>query len=1228
MITAEKFQEILAHSEHQIIDYKAEPHKIDNDYSVSEFIKDILAMSNTRRDKTAYIVLGVKFHADSGEKDLLGVNSGHPDDSDLHSKMNLARVEPKPNFTYQTVEYNGKSFGIIEIPIDKNGPYLATRDLHVVKAHRVYYRNGTTNDEADHIERRNIYNWFQGIGLSSSTKDTNISESQPSPSWDVFYKSCHNFDPSRLYVFVLGDNLKGSPNWSVFGQLPVSLALDFNTQTEKEGIFFHVSPTMRSARSVHLLTFDDKYSFAPESACYWYAARGLDGRSHSLIEGDWRIWNRKYGTHLQNLINNFAKASGGKPITVINLWYAPEYAREICTVFDRYFGDYAEFVFAMPNVDKLNDLAKQFSAKSIAIDFTNILIGISKNFRNINQEFLLSAGLPRSDNGFYLIEPKDMRWLSEDLEVVHSNIELEAPVQDREIGRDFLRGASVDWKDLDSRYDADRDITDSLKRQIELELSSRTTSRLNLYHWPGAGGTTVARRIAWDLRRSFPVVLLKRAVPSETIGRLRKLFSETGQPILILVEGADAVSDKLEQLFNEAKSEQIPMVFLSILRRFDVPRDGKRTLFLGQNLSLPESSRFVDAYKRVAPNKENALTLILNKNDPKERTPFHFALSTFGRDYLGITKYVEDRLQAASPTQKEIMTYIALAYYYGHKSVLPHFFAAHLGKPVNTVLQLEKLLDEPQLELLIKESNLKWRPVHQLIAEEILKIVLSDSDHERRNWKRGLSIWSLNFIRVLSKGILSPNDDLLDLMRRVFILRDEYDLLGTESAASARFSAIIEDIEPLEGKLNVFKELVEIFPEEAHFWGHLGRFYSFGMEEPKDAITALDRAILLSPNDPVLFHMKGMCYRSLVYSQMKHMEIYGQKEDLLSELKDTVKHALDSFQIARELDPNAEHAYISPIQLLLRAIDFGYKTSAFNSRSEFLVSTSSVWYREKLDEIETLMDRVKGIREGDKLSRYVISCQAGLDQLYDNYSRALEGWQQLLTRKDVFAPPIRRQIVRAYLGRKQRKWTLLPQREVDRIVDLMEENMREEPFSDNNIRIWFNAFRLSSRQNIDVALDRLATWRSRGDSLESYYYSYILHVLKAIDGSMIERERSLDLIEQCRTKARNVRNRTRSFEWFGIGDGIARLIHYTELGDWDDETNFYSQVSQLERVDGRVAQINGPEAGYIELTSCGLKAFFVPAVADVYKGRDENIKLDFYLGFSYDGLRAWSVRKP
>ena len=43
----------------------------------------------------------------------------------------------------------------------------------------------------------------------------------------------------------------------------------------------------------------------------------------------------------------------------------------------------------------------------------------------------------------------------------------------------------------------------------------------------------------------------------------------------------------------------------------------------------------------------------------------------------------------------------------------------------------------------------------------------------------------------------------------------------------------------------------------------------------------------------------------------------------------------------------------------------------------------------------------------------------------------------------------------------------------------------------------------------------------------------------------------------------------------------------------------------LARLDGRIASIRGPEAGTVELASCGLLAFFVPAQAGASKGKDE-----------------------
>lgn len=1221
MITGDRLRELLGLAESSTVDFKKKPHRLDNEHFKSKFIKDVLAMANTPREQTAYIITGVKLQVD-GSRDLLGVTD-HPDDADLQDQLNLAGVDPKPAFVYQPVTVDDKSYGIIEIPLKKNGPFFATRDYGVVRAHRLYFRRGTKNDEATVAEQSDIYRWFleepDRRNLPESGEGVQV------PHWDSFAEACCRFTRNRLYLTIVGPDGRSLGNlWSFLGRLPLSVVLDFDPRTEEGGLYSAVAPELRKSRSVHLWTVGNMSSMVPEKACYWYAARGLEGLESSLVDADWRSWNRKYGREIQGLLVELAKASGGKPLTVICLWRAREYVREVCASVDRAFGDSAEYVLAVQGASAFQDLADQFSGVAISMKHAEVLYGIAQNVGSLDGDFPAVAGVPRLDGAFHVLSRHTLNWLQEDLEVVHSNVELEIP-EGRNPGYDYLRGKTVRWVDLSGHYDADREITDRLKEVVEHELRERTTSRLNLYHWPGAGGTTVARRIAWDLRRRYPAVILKRLTPRETVARFRELFSVTKLPILAIVEGADAIPDRLEQLYTEAKAENVPIVFLSVLRQFRQPAEGPRTMFLGQPLDLLECNRFLDAFARVAPERASALAKLLHR-PMGQRTPFQFALTAFGRDYVGIRSYVESRLDIATEPQREILTHLAMAYYYGHKSLLSQVFASHLGHPEHIPLRLESILRQPQLELLVQEDGQMWRPAHQLLAEEILTSSLARNLGERQNWKRNLPDWATGFIRICRRGVQIPSDDLIDLMRRVFILRDEHELLGTEGAGHSHFAQLIEDIPTREGQLTVFQELVRLFPGQAHFWGHLGRFYSIAMKEYDLALDALDEAVRLGPKDPVLHHMKGMCYREKATARMRELRTEDLSAEDNLEIEDLVDRARETFAVAREIDPYQEHAYIAPVQLLLRTLDFGFAVSGCGSRADFLVSPSARRYRLLLDETENLMEAARGIREAEKPSRFLLDCQARLDQVYDDYSRALEGWNNLLEREDVYGPPVRRQIVRAYLSRRKRDWTSLDRHEVERIVQLMEDNLREEPENEHNMRLWFRAVRYSVQANINVAMDRVARWKALGDSQDAYFYLYVLHVLKAMEGSSIEAVRARDLMEQCKAKARHRRDRTRSYEWLGVGEGLGRLIHFSELGEWDSSRDFFSRTSLLAGVEGRVVEISKPEAGAIELASCDLPVFFVPAKASVQKGRDENVRVSFYLGFSYDGLRAWSVQ--
>src|SRR5207248_9717713 len=119
-----------------------------------------------------------------------------------------------------------------------------------------------------------------------------------------------------------------------------------------------------------------------------------------------------------------------------------------------------------------------------------------------------------SSSGNPLTPPASrLRWLEEEIDLVGINAS-ELPPEGREIGKDFLRGAPVAWCDLANHIDVERTKAESLKRILDAELRRRPAIRINLYHAAGAGGTTLACRLLWDYRRSYPcAILLHSASP-------------------------------------------------------------------------------------------------------------------------------------------------------------------------------------------------------------------------------------------------------------------------------------------------------------------------------------------------------------------------------------------------------------------------------------------------------------------------------------------------------------------------------------------------------------------------------------------------------------------------------------------------------------------------------------------------------------------------------------------
>ena len=116
----------------------------------------------------------------------------------------------------------------------------------------------------------------------------------------------------------------------------------------------------------------------------------------------------------------------------------------------------------------------------------------------------LRAGIPTPTNSSLLIHNNTID-LSEARERYKAaGIEFFGPSRNTGENRlwDFYSGAEITWEELDQQYDVTRDIY----RQVKLRVSEiiRTTRRVQIYtlrHRPGSGATTLARRLAFDIRK-------------------------------------------------------------------------------------------------------------------------------------------------------------------------------------------------------------------------------------------------------------------------------------------------------------------------------------------------------------------------------------------------------------------------------------------------------------------------------------------------------------------------------------------------------------------------------------------------------------------------------------------------------------------------------------------------------------------------------------------------------
>lgn len=1063
--------------------------------------------------------------------------------------------------------------------------------------------------------------------------------------WRTIWDKSDQFDRhANVYVLVLGSGMTPSdPRIAMpLARLPWAIIADFDTTNRSEGILGAVESEILKSRGFHLAVVDDEVDLNFDQATLWLKCCGFDSRPET-IRTDPVGWRRAAAPRVLKILSKLRTSTAPKPLKVLMLpgKTRPEILTRFWDQIDQAFQDDAStIVVSEPGSESFN-LETGVQVSTLQCSFDELAAGLlyMLGSKTVSDEMILPGRDP-CDTGHsddinriqvILHRAGELQNIEEDLEVVHARVAFtddEADVTDS-----FLRGAEITWRELDIGMDVRRDITEELKLNIAEGLKSYRNLRFNLEHRPGAGGTTVARRIAWDLRALFPTVVV-RNVSDSTAGRIDQIFKKTRLPVLVIIDDPGVSTGARDILFRNVRARSARCVMLEVTRRMDP--DASRGLT--DPLDAHEAARFLQRYLPVArPGRTEQLKALASSDGDMNRfrSPFFFGLFAFEEQFTHIPQYVTGHLFDASHETRHLLIFLSLITRYSQFALTLHEARLLMGAADTSRSEMAELLGPSAVRLIITGKN-AIKVAHPALAEEMLRQLLPGG---RQNWKSQLSQSSIELIDRCGQVFGENSDRGRELLTQMFIVREPW---SASTERRRNFSELILSMPSKEGQQRVLKRLTDVFPLEAHFWNHLGRHASFVVRAPYEvAESYLKKAVAMDSNSDAHHHALGMIYRfevSVILKGLRKINLQKPSEALAA-IRLLFAAAEDCFAKARALDAESEYSYVTNAQMIIDTLEHVYRISGASSYDIFLLSTGETgqWARESVAFGMNLIEQVKRLRAEENLSSLAQECDSRLIGFFGKFEAMISGLEMLLVRKDANLPNVRRLIAMAHFARTGHKAERLTVPELRRIASLMEENLDEDPTRVQDLQVWFRTNRRLPEFDMLEAMDRLNAWALREESAEAHYLLYILHFIRWYEGLSTEVKSVRHHIARCRAIAGMTDKGKRSFEWLAKEPRWCSLVHQSALGEWkrDDVYNFYSDTSQLDRVSGIIAQIRDPQAGELYvypkerrllLHPEPLPVFFAPR-GDFRKGLDENREVRFFLGFSYEGLRGWQVQR-
>ena len=1102
--------------------------------------------------------------------------------------------------------------------------------------------------------------------------------------WERFYIACNCFTKEHNFILIAPPNYQEitENQLSTLSRIHWRFIIDFDPKSKETGLF-HVLENEIHGQQIHPITIEQKEQkdrLVSNSffALNWYFANGLIGLP-STISNSERTWrNLRYASFTNRLINEYLNQRSDNYTLIFLLDNLP-YIRTIIQSFDEHITNQnnVNYIIVHNNDNFLPRFQEfeQYNAVLIKLSISELIEGVRRTIlpleKNLTKNVFLVPARDEEDEIKYIdLGMRYLSFLEKSIEILYQGItNVDEVKQD---SNSFYKGNLITWDELALEFDVRRNKKEVLINKVNSFLiRSKGGYSVELQHKPGAGGTTLSRRIAYEFHQQYPTIIISKYIKDKTNQALFELAEFTQRPILAIVEAYQVTQNELNLLIRKVNEDKKHVVFLYVIRKYksNIQEVSNSISLSEKTVDFIERDRFISRYTEIASSLAKSELKKFAERNPSQCEIIDFALTAYEDDFSAtkLDNYITNYLEKLPASQLKFVCYGSIFYYYTQKKISENWYSKlFYNNSLSDELALKPFDERYISKLFINEFDFDsyentnfWRPRFNRFAYEIIRNQL-----HKDNWKSYLCNYSIDLLNDCRSSNQFLSDDLREAIKSLFLNRDNEDVLGIdenyESAASRnrQFAQIIRDIAHKEQQILVFKALVDNYPDEAHFRGHYGRFLYETAVEPKEfeeAEAEIFKAIEFGEGDYNLWHIKGMCNRRKIeylirqnFEDLTNEEI-DELEGIIHELTEI---ACEDFEKSRQINPYNLHSHTSQIQLLIKVIGFG-QTNSGKSKELFITDEDKIWYKNKISGVDTLIyeaqyiiDLSKDLEQSKTLKKsktMIEGCEGRVFGLLGDFSQAIDRFRQLSESSErTIRPYFRKMFVYSTLASKvgnipykfKHAWNKLSDYEFETLKKALESNIREQPENIYHIKLWLQAVRFTQRYlSIDECINTVKMWFDNSvnleiSHLEASYYLYVLYACKAISEG---EGYSLDDVKQAKSylnlyKDKNTNDRF-SFEWYGNGRGIKHVVNHSQLGSMSAGTGFFEDVSLLAPVLGTIVRIDDRRKGYIKIDNCGLDAFFVPSNGGFEKGNDETEKVKFYVGFRYNGLVAWNVQR-